>query len=202
MGKVTASLAISLDGVMAGPNQSQDAPMGEGPGERLVEYMHKWMFGEPEKHEAALAALQAPSAMILGRNMFSPGRGEWDPEWRGWWGGNPPHHAPGFVLTHYPRKPLVMEGGTTFTFVTDGPESALAQAREAAGEGIVGIGGGLRTVRQYLSAGSIDELYLHIAPVILGSGERLLDGVTGISLEPFGVSGNSNVTHISYRVLH
>jgi len=202
MGKVTASLATSLDGVMAGPNQSLEAPMGEGVGERLVEYMHKWMFAEPEGNEAALATLQAPSAMILGRNMFSPGRGEWDPDWRGWWGEDPPYHAPVFVLTHYPREPLVMEGGTTFHFVIDGPESALAQAREAAGDGDVGIGGGLRTVRQYLSAGSIDELYLHIVPVIFGSGERLLDGVTDVALEPLDVSSNANVTHISYRVLH
>lgn len=202
MGKVTASLAISLDGVMTGHHQGPEAPFGEGGGARLVESIQGWMFGEPEKHEAAIATLQAPSAMILGRNMFSPGRGEWDLEWRGWWGDEPPYHAPVFVLTHYPREPLVMEGGTTFTFVTDGPESALAQAREAAGDGIVGIGGGLRTVRQYLSAGSIDELHLNIAPLILGDGERLLDGVSGISLEPFAVSGNEKVTHISYRVLH
>jgi dihydrofolate reductase len=201
MGKVTASLAISLDGVTTGHNQGLEAPFGEGGGERLHQSMMGWMFEEPEKHEGALAALQAPSAMILGRNMFSPGRGEWDLAWRGWWGEDPPYHAPTFVLTHYPREPLVMEGGTTFFFVTDGPESALAQARAAAGDGDVGIGGGARTVRQYLAAGSIDELNLHVAPLIAGDGERLFDGLPGISLEPFDVSGSEKVTHIRYRVL-
>lgn len=201
MGKVTASVAISLDGIMTGHNQSLDNPFGEGGGQLLVESMQGWMFSDPEENKSALATLEAPSAMILGRNMFSPGRGEWDLAWRGWWGEDPPYHAPVFVLTHYPREPLVMEGGTTFTFVTDGAESALAQAREAAGDGIVGVGGGPQTVRQYLAAASIDELHLHIAPLILGEGVKLLDGLSGISLEPFDVSGNEKVTHISYRVL-
>jgi dihydrofolate reductase len=201
MGKVIASVATSLDGVMAGPNQSLETPMGEGVGVQLNQAMQKWMFAEPDENETPPVAVQAPRAMILGRNMFSPGRGEWDLDWRGWWGEDPPYHAPTFVLTHYPREPLVMQGGTTFYFVTEGAESALAQAREAAGDGDVGIGGGLRTVRQYLSAGSIDELHLHIVPVILGSGERLLDGVSGVALEPFDVSGTPNVTHIRYRVV-
>jgi dihydrofolate reductase len=147
-----------------------------------------------------IKAITAAAAYIMGRNMFGPGRGAWDEEWTGWWGDEPPYHAPVFVLTHHPREPLVMQGGTTFTFVTDGIESALAQAREAAGDGDVAIAGGAQTVRRYLSAGVIDELRLHVAPVVLGAGERLFDGVGGLTLEPLEVSGNGLVTHVSYRV--
>jgi dihydrofolate reductase len=136
----------------------------------------------------------------MGRNMFGPGRGGWDPDWRGWWGEEPPYHGPVFVLTHHAREPLAMEGGTTFTFVTDGIESALAQAQAAAGEREVAIAGGAATVRQYLAAGAIDELRLHVAPVVLGAGEGLFEGVGDIELEPLGVSGTGLVTHLRYRV--
>jgi dihydrofolate reductase len=137
----------------------------------------------------------------MGRNMFSPGRGEWDAEWTGWWGDDPPYHAAVFVLTHHPRAPLTMQGGTTFTFVTNGIESALEQARAAAGDGDVAITGGAATVNQYLAAGLIDELRLHVAPVVLGAGERLFEGVGDITLERLDVSGTELVTHLSYRVV-
>jgi dihydrofolate reductase len=197
MTKITAGIAISLDGYVAGPNQSLENPFGEGVEGRL----HRWMFEEPEANKAAIDALVAAKAFVMGRNMFGPGRGDWDPEWKGWWGDDPPYHAPVFVLTHHPREPLPMQGGTTFTFVTDGIESALAQAREAAAGGDVAIAGGAATVRQYLSAGLLDELRLHIVPVVLGAGERLLDGVGDLALEPVEAGGNPLVTHVTYRVL-
>ena len=196
MTKVTADIAISVDGFVAGPNQSLDNPLGEGVGDRL----HRWMFEEPEANAAAIAGLTAARAYIMGRNMFGPGRGAWDEQWKGWWGEEPPYHGPVFVLTNHPREPLPMEGGTTFTFVTDGIESALAQARAAAGDGDVAIAGGAATVRQYLAAGLIDELRLHVVPELLGAGERLLDGVGSVSLEQIAVSGTDIVTHLTYRV--
>jgi dihydrofolate reductase len=197
MTKVTCDMAMSVDGFVAGPNQSLAEPFGENVGGRL----HRWMFEEPEANAAVIEAIAAPAAYVMGRNMFGPGRDAWDEGWKGWWGDEPPYHAPVFVLTHHPREPLAMQGGTTFTFVTDGIESALAQAREAAGDGDVAIAGGAATVNQYLSAGSIDELRLHVAPVVLGVGERLFDGVGDITLEPLDVSGNRLVTHLSYRVM-
>jgi dihydrofolate reductase len=140
-------------------------------------------------------------ATIMGRNMFGPVRGPWpDDSWRGWWGEDPPYHHPVFVLTHHPREPLEMQGGTTSRFVTDGIESALSQARAAAGDGAVSIAGGAATVRQYLAAGLLDELYLHIAPVLLGAGERLLKDVGDPLLEPVKVIASPAVTHIKYRV--
>ena len=195
MTTVTCDLTISLDGFLAGPNQSLANPLGEG-GERL----HRWMFEEPEANAAALAPILAPNAYIMGRNMFGPGRKAWDVEWKGWWGDDPPYHAPVFVLTHYPRPPLTMLGGTTFTFVTDGVASALAQARAAADGGDIGIAGGADTVRQYLAAGLIEVLRLHVAPMILGAGERLLDGVGELNLEPMEVSGTRLATHLGYRI--
>lgn len=140
----------------------------------------------------------------MGRNMFAgpgPGPGPWEAGWRGWWGEEPPYHAPVFVLTHHPRRPLQMQGGTTFIFVGGGIESALDQAREAAGGKGVAIAGGAETARQYLSAGLIDEMRLHIAPLLLGAGERLLDGVGTLRLGPLEVSGTRLVTHIRYAVL-
>jgi len=131
--------------------------------------------------------------------MFGPGRGEWDESWRGWWGDEPPYHAPVFVLTHHEREPLRMQGGTTFTFVTDGTGSALAQARAAAGDRSVAITGGASTVNQYLAAGLIDELWLHIAPVTLGSGERIFDGAD-VTLVPVAARHTDLVTHVRYRV--
>jgi dihydrofolate reductase len=196
MSKVTSGLGVSLDGFLAGPEQSLDDPLGIG-GENL----HRWMFEQPGENKPELEALASAGAFVMGRNMFAPGDGPWAEDWRGWWGDEPPYHAPVFVLTHHAREPLVMEGGTTFNFVTDGIEAALAQARDAAGDESVAIAGGARTVNQYLSAGLIDELWLHVAPITLGSGARLFEGVQALSLEPLEVRGNELVTHIRYRVL-
>ena len=196
MSKVTCDISISLDGFAAGPNQSLDHPLGEGAEDRL----HQWMFEESEANAAELQGITAAGAFIMGRNMFSSGRDDWDLEWKGWWGDDPPYHRPVFVLTHHPRPMLPMRGGTTFTFVTDGIESALAQARKAAGEGDIAIAGGAHTVNQYLAAGLIDELRLHVAPVVLGAGERLFDGVGDLTLEPLGARGTNLVTHLRYRV--
>jgi dihydrofolate reductase len=197
MTKVTCDMAMSVDGFVAGPNQTVDKPMGDGVDDRL----HRWMFEQPEANAAEIEAITAAGAYVMGRNMFGPGRGEWDLDWKGWWGDDPPYHAPVFVLTHHPREPVTMQGATTFTFVTDGPESALAQAREAAGDGDVAIAGGAATVNQYLAAGAIDVLRLHVAPVLLGAGERLLDAVGNFDLEPLGVTSNELVTHLGYRVV-
>jgi dihydrofolate reductase len=197
MTKVTSDMAMSVDGFTAGPNQSLDKPFGEGVDDRL----HRWMFEAAEDNAAEIEAITAAGAYVMGRNMFGPGRGEWNLDWKGWWGDDPPYHAPVFVLTHHPREPLTMEGGTTFTFVTDGIESALAQAREAAGDRDVAIAGGAATINQYLAAGLIDELRLHVVPVLLGAGERLLDSVGNLNLEPLGVRSNELVTHMSYRVV-
>ena len=188
MSKLTVrSFAISLDGYAAGPNQGRSAPLGEG-GMAL----HEWMFatrgarrmfgqegGETGVDDDFFArGFENVGAWILGRNMFGPVRGPWpDESWRGWWGENPPYHTPVFVLTHHARKPLEMEGGTTFHFVTDGIESALRQAGSAAKGRDVRVGGGVQTIRAYLEARLIDELHLVISPVLLGSGESLLAGI-------------------------
>jgi dihydrofolate reductase len=196
MTRVTCDMTMSVDGFTAGPNQSAELPFGEGDVERL----HRWMFEQADQHADEIAAGTAARAYVMGRNMFGPGRGEWDLEWKGWWGDDPPYHAPVFVLTNHPREPVPMQGGTTYTFVTDGIESALAQAREAAGDGDVAIAGGAATVAQYLEAGLIDELRLHIAPIVLGAGESLFAGVGDITLTPVEVSGSDLVTHVRYRV--
>jgi dihydrofolate reductase len=195
MAKVTCDQGVSVDGFVAGPNQSLDAPLGEG-GERL----HRWMFEQPEANAAERQAILAAGAYIMGRNMFASGRGEWDLDWKGWWGPEPPYHAPVFVLTHHERASLEMEGGTTFHFVTGGIAEALERARAAAGDKDVSIAGGASTVNQYLAAGLIDELRLHIAPVLLGRGERLFDGVEGIDLTQLGARHTELVTHIRYAV--
>jgi len=209
MGLVTCQISISLDGFAAGPNQSLENPIGEG-GMRL----HEWMFataswhrrqGEPggedgPDSEIADEVGRGIGAYVMGRHMFGGGSGAWDPAWRGWWGEDPPYHVPVFVLTHHAREPLPMQGGTTFNFVTDGPAAALALARAAAGDLDVAVAGGSSTIRQYLAAGSLDELYLHIAPVILGAGERLLEDVGDPVLEPVKVVASPAVTHIKYRV--
>jgi dihydrofolate reductase len=195
MTKVTCDSGVSLDGFSAGPDQSLENPLGKG-----AERMHRWMFEQPEANKAEREAIVQAGAFIMGRHMFCPDRGEWDLDWHGWWGADPPYHAPVFVLGHREREPLEMEGGTTFHFVTDGIEAAMERAKEAAGDRTVSIAGGASTVQQYLRAGLIDELRLHIAPVILGSGERLLDGVGDLKLEQLAVTSSELVTHITYRV--
>ena len=196
MAYLTSDPAISLDGFIAGPAQDLENPIGVG-GQAL----HRWMFEEPEQHAAEMQAITSAGAYIMGRNMFGPGRGEWDLDWKGWWGDDPPYHVPVFVLTHHPREPLSMQGGTTFTFVTDGIESALEQARTAAGDDDVSIAGGASAVQQYLAAGMLDELYLHIVPIVLGAGERLLEDVGDPTLEPVDVIASPAVTHVKYRVV-
>jgi dihydrofolate reductase len=188
MSKVrVAGFSLSLDGFGAGPEQTLDDPLGKrGP------ELFQWFFptrtfqamlgkeggseGADEKY--ASSGNSGFGAFILGRNMFSPVRGEWpDENWKGWWGDTPPYHAPTFILTHYPRAPIVMQGGTTFHFVTGGIEAALTQARAAAGPKDIKIGGGVSTVRQYLQAGLVDEIHFAISPVVLGSGEAMFAGI-------------------------
>jgi dihydrofolate reductase len=197
MPKVTAGLSISADGFAAGPNQTLEKPFGDGD----IDQLHRWMFETPEENAAEVAALTDAGAFIMGRNMFGPGRGEWDPEWTGWWGPEPPYHRPVFVLTHHERDDLPMGGGTTFHFVTGGIEEALKRAREAAGDRPVTIAGGAATVNQFLAAGLVDELTLHIAPVVLGAGERMFDGVPRLRLQQTGGRAASLVTHVHYRVV-
>ena len=188
MGRVrVAGFSLSLDGFGAGPEQSLQYPLGKRGRE-----LHRWffgtktfkaMFGEGGGSEGvdetfAHRSMDGFGAFILGRNMFGPVGGEWsDDSWKGWWGDNPPYHAPTFVLTHHARKPIVMEGGTTFHFVTDGIRAALECARDAAGARDVKIGGGVSTVRQYLQAGLIDELHFAFSPVLLGRGEAMFEGL-------------------------
>jgi dihydrofolate reductase len=199
MGIVKCNIAITLDGYAAGLNQTEERPFGHVHEDRL----HKWQFAEADKHAAVVEDIVDAGAFIMGRNMFGPVRGEWDRDWRGWWGEDPPYHAPVFVLTHHPHEPLEMQGGTTYHFVTDGIESALEQARAAAGDADVAIAGGARTVNQYLAAGLLDELHLHVTPYVLGAGERLFDGVADVELEKLEAPpGSGIVTHLSYRVVH
>jgi dihydrofolate reductase len=195
---VVCDISVSVDGYVAGPNQSREKPFGDG----AVDRLHAWMFETPDENKAELDGIISAGAFVMGRNMFGPIRGEWDLDWKGWWGDEPPYHAPVFVLTHHPRQPLTMAGGTTFTFVTDGIESALAQARAAAGARNVAIAGGAATINQYFRIGLIDELRTHIAPVALGAGERLFDGVPGLNLQLLSARSASLVTHVTYRVLH
>jgi dihydrofolate reductase len=200
MSNVTCGIGMSLDGFVAGPNQSLKNPMGDMPENQL----HRWMFDEDEenKQKAEMVDyLVDASAFIMGSNMFMPKEKHNDPEWKGWWGDNPPYHAPVFVLCKNPRASIPMEGGTTFHFVTDGIESAFNQARAAAKGGKISIAGGANTVNQYLTAGLIDELWLHIAPVTIGSGARLFEGVPNLKLEPMEASSTRLATHIRYKVL-
>jgi len=161
------------------------------------------MFAEPEKHKhkKEIDAILDAGAFIMGSNMYGPQDRRDAPEWKGWWGDNPPYHAPVYVLSRGEREPIEMEGGTTFYFVTDGIESALTKARQAAGDRDVKIMGGPSTINQYLAAGHIDELWLHIVPVTVGVGSQLFEGVHGLHLEAIELSGTDVVTHIRYRVL-
>ena len=212
MGTFRFQVAISLDGYVAGPDQSVEDPLGV----RGLE-LHQWVFdleawrvrtgqegGEVNASTAVVEEVQANvGAVVMGRNMFGGGPGPWsqDPPWNGWWGDEPPYHTPVYVLTHHPREPLEMDGGTTFFFVTDGIDSALAQAREAAGDLDVLLGGGADAVQQYLGAGLIDGFELHIVPVLLGEGERLFENVGDLRVEQVRAIEAPGVTHIKYRVV-
>lgn len=195
MSRVTADMMVTLDGYAAGQGQSLERPFGDLDTGRL----EAWRFEYAEENAEEIAAIATAGAYIMGRNMFGPDRGEWDLGWRGWWGSDPPYHAPTFVLCHRPRPSIEMEGGTVFHFVTDGIEAALERAREAAGERSVSIAGGPGVLNQYLAAGLVDELRLHVAPFVAGSGERLFDGAAGIELKPASSRTTSHVTHLVYR---
>jgi dihydrofolate reductase len=200
MTTVTADIAVSLDGYAAGPNQSEEQPFGEGEGVLLHDRMSTWMFEHGDQNRTEVDAILGAGAYIMGRNMFGPVRGEWDRDWKGWWGPEPPYHAPTFVLTHYPHDPIEMDGGTTFIFVTDGPEAALAAAKEAAGDSRVSIAGGATTLNQYLALGAVDELRLHIVPIVLGAGERVFDGLRGLTFDYAGVRPTEHVVHVTLRL--
>jgi dihydrofolate reductase len=213
MSLVTAEISISLDGFVAGPNPTLEEPLGEG-GERL----HDWIVAtQPWREAHGLsggetgidAELMAESiakvgATVMGRRMFSGGTGSWaeDPKADGWWGDDPPFHHPVFVLTHHERDPVVKKGGTTFTFVTAGIEAALEQAIASAGDKNVAVAGGANAIQQYLNAGLIDELQIHVAPVLLGGGVRLFDDVrkAPFGLEYAGVIASSSTAHLRLRV--
>jgi dihydrofolate reductase len=203
---------MSLDGFIAGPNPSEEEPLGKG-GEQLHEWgtkltawrrPHGLEGGEVNESSAIVEeSLENVGAAVMGRNMFGGGPGPWgeDP-WNGWWGDDPPFHTPVFVLTHHARAPVALQGGTSFHFVTDGISSALAQAKEAAGDRDVALAGGADVAQQYLAAGLIDELLLNVVPVLLHDGTRLFDNVEGaaISLEPTRVVTTPEVTHLVYAV--
>ena len=157
------------------------------------------MFERADENRAEIDAIVDAGAFIMGRNMFGPDRGDWDPDWSGWWGEDPPYHAPVFVLAHREREAVPMAGGTTFHFVADGIHAALERARAAAGERNVAIAGGASTVNQYLAAGLIDELRVHVTPAILGAGERLFEGVPAQRFEQVSSRGTTLVTHLVYR---
>lgn len=201
MGRVIANITISADGYSAGLNQTEKRPFGDDGGDGWGDRLHAWMFDNADENRAELDQIAPAGAYIMGRNMFGPVRGEWDRQWNGWWGEDPPYHTQVFVLTHYPRDPQPMDGGTTYHFVTDGIESALARAREAAGEGEISIQGGATTINEYLAAGLIEELRLHIVPLTLGGGTRMFDGVPPLNLEQVYARAASTVTHVTYRVL-
>jgi len=200
MGRVICDITISADGYSAGLNQTEDRPFGDDGGDGWGNKLHEWLVETPEENRAETDQMTAARAFIMGRNMFGPVRGEWDRAWNGRWGDDPPFHAPVFVLTHHAREPHPMEGGTTYYFVTDGIESALTQARAAAGDGDVAVQGGATTVNQYLAAGLIDELRLHIAPLTLGAGTRLFEGVPPLKLEQVKARAARLVTHVTYLV--
>ena len=205
-----AGFSLSIDGFGAGIEQSIDDPLGKRGRE-----LHQWFLGtrtframtgqdggsQGIDESYAARSMTGFGAFILGRNMFGPVRGAWpDDTWKGWWGDNPPYHAPTFVLTHHPRPPIEMAGGTTFIFVTEGIQAALDQAKRAAGQRDVKIGGGVETVRQYLRAGVIDELHLAVAPVVLGQGEALLAGIDLPALG-YGVGEHRATEHATHIVL-
>jgi dihydrofolate reductase len=194
MSRVTADMTITLDGYGSGRGQSRERPFGDIDSERL----HAWQFDYADENAEEVAQVTVAGAYVMGRKMFASEEGEWDLDWQGWWGANPPYHAPTFVLCHRPRPSIEMEGGTVFHFVTEGIEVALERAREAAGEKKVSIAGGPGTTNQYLAAGLIDELRLHVAPYVAGGGERMFDGVGSIELTPVSSRATPHVTHLVY----
>ena len=212
MSKIRAHISISLDGYVAGPNQSMENPLGEG-GEDLHNWLvglkawreHAGMEGGEENVSNVLfdEEIANVGAEIMGRGKFGPAsRGPWgDDPWRGWWGEEPPFHKPVFVLTHHERAPLTLSG-TTFTFVTDGIDSAMERARDAAGDKDVFIGGGADVINQYLAAGLVDELELHVTPIVLGGGARLFAGVgPNLKLAELRTVEAPGVAHLKYRVV-
>jgi len=201
MGRVICDITISADGYSAGLNQTEERPFGDDGGDGWGDKLHAWLADSSDENRAEVEQMTAAKAFIIGRNMFGPVRGAWDRPWNGWWGDDPPFHAPVFVLTHHPREPQPMDDGTTYYFVTDGIESALSQARAAAGDGDVAIQGGATTINQYLAAGLIDELRLHIVPITLGAGTRLFEGVPPLKLEQVKSRSARLATHLTYRVL-
>ncbi|MDP7733422.1 dihydrofolate reductase family protein [Mycobacterium paragordonae] len=203
MSRTNLSMSISADGYVAGPDQSAEHPLGRG-GEQL----HGWHLGPAKDHPAnrqvVSEMLDDMGATIMGRNMFGPVRGDWAGSgWTGWWGDVPPYHCPVFVLTHYPHEPIELRGGTTFHFVTDGIESAYARARDATGDRPISIAGGASCARQAIRAALVDEIDLQVNPVILGSGERLFDGLPAgePGLELVRVLEAPGVAHLRYRVI-
>lgn len=212
-GRLRFHISMSLDGYIAGPNQTVDNPLGDD-GERLHEWafkartwneMHGMEGGETGPNDDVVReTVENAGATIMGRNMFGPDRGPWgtDP-WKGWWGDNPPFHHPVFVLTHYAREALPMKGGTTFYFVNDGIESALEQARAAAGDRDVALGGGANVAQQYLAAGLVDEMEVHVVPLLLQGGTHLFEnlGGSGLKLEPVRTIAGPGVTHLKYRLV-
>ena len=212
MAKVAVDISMSLDGFVAGPNQTLEQPLGEG-GERLHEWVvklaswrkrHGLPGGETGIDDELVAeTIGATGAVVMGRRMFSGGEGPWkdDPNADGWWGDEPPFHAPVFVLTHHPREPVAKQGGTSFTFVTDGIESAVEQATIAAGDKDVSVAGGAKVIQQALRAGLVDELQVHVVPILLGRGVRLFEQVGDpVELEATRTVGSAEVAHIKFRV--
>jgi dihydrofolate reductase len=197
MSRVVCDISVSADGYSAGLDQTEERPFGTAD----ESILHSWMFDTAEENRAELAAITDAKAFVMGRNMFGPIRGAWTGDWRGWWGPEPPYHAPVFVLTHHPRDPVVMEGGTTFHFVTDGVEAALERARAVPGDADVAVAGGATTVNQVLAAGLLDELRLHVTPFTLGAGTRIFDGVPPLRLDQVSSRAATNVTHLTYRVV-
>jgi len=210
MSKLRCHITISADGFVAGPNQSDENPLGEG-GESLHDWAvalgawreaHDKQGGEVNASTRVMEESRANiGAAVMGRNMFGPpSGGDWDEQWRGWWGEDPPYHHDVFVITHHAREPVEMQGGTTFHFVTEGIERALELAKASANGKDVMLWGGAGVVNQYLSAGLLDELELHIAPVLLGGGARLFDNVGDVKLEQVRAVEAPGVTHVKYRV--
>ena len=191
--QVEAHMSLTLDGFGTGFNQSLTKPFGDADGEAL----HRWLFEDAGNNRAEIDKVTAYGAFIMGRNMFGVGDGPIDPNWKGWWGPNPPYHAPVYVLTHYARPTLDMEGGTSFHFITEGPDIALELARQAAGSRNVAIAGGVSTLRHYLNTAQVDRFHLSLTSLLFGAGERLWDGLEA-ELRAVSARHTTYATHIEY----